>query len=144
MILSDTVKLKEYQEDPDMLLAVMHRIAEGYQINSDLRLTWLENRPKKHRERLNHTEAILCFVHSATLVAAHLNMLESQSQLPQEARDLAFSETLGAISASLPGGALTLMTRLRTLLADEEVLEIAILRDCETVTPACTLRGSNV
>nr|XP_014087312.1 dedicator of cytokinesis protein 7 isoform X2 [Bactrocera oleae] len=82
MILSDTVKMKEYQEDPEMLLDLMHRIAKGYQNNPDLRLTWLENMAKKHRERANHTEAAMCYVHSAALVAEYLSMLESQTHLP--------------------------------------------------------------
>ncbi|CAD7079957.1 unnamed protein product [Hermetia illucens] len=82
MILSDTVKMKEYQEDPEMLLDLMHRIAKGYQNNPDLRLTWLENMAKKHKERANHTEAAMCYVHSAALVAEYLSMLESQTHLP--------------------------------------------------------------
>lgn len=82
MILSDTVKMKEYQEDPEMLLDLMHRIAKGYQNSPDLRLTWLENMAKKHMERQNHTEAAMCFVHSAALVAEYLSMLESQPHLP--------------------------------------------------------------
>ncbi|XP_059617297.1 dedicator of cytokinesis protein 7 [Phlebotomus argentipes] len=82
MILSDTVKMKEYQEDPEMLLDLMHRIAKGYQNSPDLRLTWLENMAKKHMERANHTEAAMCYVHSAALVAEYLSMLESQKHLP--------------------------------------------------------------
>ncbi|KAL5279484.1 DOCK6 family protein [Megaselia abdita] len=82
MILSDTVKMKEYQEDPEMLLDLMHRIAKGYQNNPDLRLTWLENMAKKHKERKNHTEAGMCYVHSAALAAEYLSMLESQAHLP--------------------------------------------------------------
>lgn len=82
MILSDTVKMKEYQEDPEMLLDLMNRIAKGYQNNPDLRLTWLENMAKKHRERANHTEAAMCYVHAASLVSEYLSMLESQKHLP--------------------------------------------------------------
>ncbi|EDW04302.1 GH11724 [Drosophila grimshawi] len=82
MILSDTVKMKEYQEDPEMLLDLMNRIAKGYQNNPDLRLTWLENMAKKHRERSNHTEAAMCYVHAAALVSEYLSMLESQTHLP--------------------------------------------------------------
>ncbi|XP_035909573.1 dedicator of cytokinesis protein 7 [Anopheles stephensi] len=82
MILSDTVKMKEYQEDPEMLLDLMNRIAKGYQNSPDLRLTWLENMAKKHTERANHTEAAMCYVHSAALVAEYLSMLESQTHLP--------------------------------------------------------------
>ncbi|CAM6031703.1 unnamed protein product, partial [Sphagnum compactum] len=82
MILSDTVKMKEYQEDPEMLLDLMNRIAKGYQNSPDLRLTWLENMAKKHNERNNYTEAAMCYVHSASLVAEYLSMLDSQNHLP--------------------------------------------------------------
>lgn len=50
MILSDTVKMKEFQEDPEMLLDLMYRIAKGYQNSPDLRLTWLQNMASKHTE----------------------------------------------------------------------------------------------
>ena len=50
MILSDTVKMKEFQEDPEMLLDLMYRIAKGYQTSPDLRLTWLQNMASKHSE----------------------------------------------------------------------------------------------
>ncbi|KAK6180566.1 hypothetical protein SNE40_012697 [Patella caerulea] len=50
MILSDTVKMKEFQEDPEMLLDLMYRIAKGYQTSPDLRLTWLQNMAGKHSE----------------------------------------------------------------------------------------------
>lgn len=50
MILSDTVKMKEFQEDPEMLLDLMYRIAKGYQTSPDLRLTWLQNMAAKHSE----------------------------------------------------------------------------------------------
>lgn len=50
MILSDTVKMKEFQEDPEMLLDLMYRIAKGYQNSPDLRLTWLHTMATKHSE----------------------------------------------------------------------------------------------
>lgn len=50
MILSDTVKMKEFQEDPEMLMDLMYRIAKGYQTSPDLRLTWLANMAQKHTE----------------------------------------------------------------------------------------------
>lgn len=37
MILSDTVKMKEYANDYEMTLDLMYRIAKGYQNNPDLR-----------------------------------------------------------------------------------------------------------
>ncbi|XP_077186092.1 dedicator of cytokinesis protein 6 isoform X3 [Paroedura picta] len=82
MILSDTVKMKEHQEDPDMLIDLMYRIAKGYQPSPDLRLTWLKNMAAKHSERGNHAEAAQCLVHSAALVAEYLSMLEDCLYLP--------------------------------------------------------------
>ncbi|XP_063219662.1 dedicator of cytokinesis protein 7 [Bacillus rossius redtenbacheri] len=82
MILSDTVKMKEFQEDPEMLLDLMYRIAKGYQNSPDLRLTWLANMAQKNAERNNHTEAAMCLVHSAALVMEYLHMLEDQVHLP--------------------------------------------------------------
>ncbi|XP_068095450.1 dedicator of cytokinesis protein 7 isoform X12 [Hyperolius riggenbachi] len=82
MILSDTVKMKEHQEDPEMLIDLMYRIAKGYQASPDLRLTWLQNMAGKHSERGNHAESAQCLVHSAALVAEYLSMLEDRKYLP--------------------------------------------------------------
>ncbi|XP_069184987.1 dedicator of cytokinesis protein 7 isoform X14 [Procambarus clarkii] len=82
MILSDTVKMKEYQEDPEMLLDLMYRIARGYQNSPDLRLTWLANMAQKHSERGQHAEAAMCLIHSAALVSEYLYMLEDCPHLP--------------------------------------------------------------
>uniref|UniRef100_A0A8C8EWD7 Dedicator of cytokinesis 7 n=1 Tax=Oncorhynchus tshawytscha TaxID=74940 RepID=A0A8C8EWD7_ONCTS len=72
MILSDTVKMKEHQEDPEMLIDLMYRIAKGYQTSPDLRLTWMQNMAGKHSERTNHAEAAQCLVHSAALDRKYL------------------------------------------------------------------------
>ncbi|XP_017773052.1 PREDICTED: dedicator of cytokinesis protein 7 [Nicrophorus vespilloides] len=88
MILSDTVKMKEFQEDPEMLLDLMYRIAKGYQNSPDLRLTWLANMAQKHMERGNYCEAGMCLVHSAALVAEYLAMLEPLPHLPAGAAAL--------------------------------------------------------
>uniref|UniRef100_A0A4W3IFN6 Dedicator of cytokinesis 7 n=1 Tax=Callorhinchus milii TaxID=7868 RepID=A0A4W3IFN6_CALMI len=82
MILSDTVKMKEHQEDPEMLIDLMYRIAKGYQTSPDLRLTWLQNMAGKHMENSNRAEAAQCQVHAAALVAEYLSMLEDRKHLP--------------------------------------------------------------
>ncbi|XP_061192678.1 dedicator of cytokinesis protein 7-like isoform X2 [Saccostrea echinata] len=87
MILSDTVKMKEFQEDPEMLLDLMYRIAKGYQNSPDLRLTWLQNMASKHSERNNHAEAAHCLVHAAGLIAEYLYMIEDKPYLPVGAVD---------------------------------------------------------
>lgn len=44
--------MKEYSQDPDMLMDLMYRVAKGYQQTSspDLRLAWLENMARKHSQ----------------------------------------------------------------------------------------------
>uniref|UniRef100_A0A7N8WXE6 Dedicator of cytokinesis 7 n=1 Tax=Mastacembelus armatus TaxID=205130 RepID=A0A7N8WXE6_9TELE len=76
------MKMKEHQEDPEMLIDLMYRIAKGYQTSPDLRLTWLQNMAGKHSERKNYAEAAQCLVHSAALVAEYLSMLEDRKYLP--------------------------------------------------------------
>ncbi|XP_040842271.1 dedicator of cytokinesis protein 6 isoform X2 [Ochotona curzoniae] len=82
MILTDTVKMKAYQEDPDMLMDLMYRIARGYQGSPDLRLTWLQNMAGKHAQLGNHAEAAQCMVHAAALVAEYLALVEDSRHLP--------------------------------------------------------------
>uniref|UniRef100_A0A6Q2XG36 Dedicator of cytokinesis 8 n=1 Tax=Esox lucius TaxID=8010 RepID=A0A6Q2XG36_ESOLU len=81
-ILSDTVKMREFQEDPEMLMDLMYRIAKGYQTSPDLRLTWLHNMAEKHKNRKCFTESAMCLVHAAALVAEYLSMLEDHKYLP--------------------------------------------------------------
>ncbi|XP_038558970.1 dedicator of cytokinesis protein 8 isoform X2 [Micropterus salmoides] len=81
-ILSDTVKMREFQEDPEMLMDLMYRIAKGYQTSPDLRLTWLQNMAEKHNNRKCFTESAMCLVHAAALVAEYLSMLEDHKYLP--------------------------------------------------------------
>uniref|UniRef100_A0A665X5S7 Dedicator of cytokinesis 8 n=1 Tax=Echeneis naucrates TaxID=173247 RepID=A0A665X5S7_ECHNA len=81
-ILSDTVKMREFQEDHEMLMDLMYRIAKGYQTSPDLRLTWLQNMAEKHNNRKCYTESAMCLVHAAALVAEYLSMLEDHKYLP--------------------------------------------------------------
>uniref|UniRef100_A0A8C9J3E1 Dedicator of cytokinesis 8 n=1 Tax=Piliocolobus tephrosceles TaxID=591936 RepID=A0A8C9J3E1_9PRIM len=81
-ILYDTVKMREFQEDPEMLMDLMYRIAKSYQASPDLRLTWLQNMAEKHTKKKCYTEAAMCLVHAAALVAEYLSMLEDHSYLP--------------------------------------------------------------
>uniref|UniRef100_A0A5S6QDK1 Dedicator of cytokinesis protein 7 n=1 Tax=Trichuris muris TaxID=70415 RepID=A0A5S6QDK1_TRIMR len=85
MILSDTVKMKEFQHDFEMLTDLMYRIAKGYQTSPNLRLTWLHNLLQKHIERSNFSEAAMCCVHSAALAAEYMYMLEDVPYLPRGA-----------------------------------------------------------
>ena len=56
-ILSDTVKMREFNDDPEMLVDLMHRIANCYQNSPDMRLIWLQNMAQKHLQHQNLVEA---------------------------------------------------------------------------------------
>lgn len=64
------------------LLSPSFRIAKGYQTSPDLRLTWLQNMAEKHNNKKCYTEAAMCLVHAAALVAEYLSMLEDHKYLP--------------------------------------------------------------
>ena len=107
LILSDTVKMKEYHDDPEMLMDLMYRIAKGklnfsknnfriftkitkkilcinigYQNSPDLRLTWLETMAAKHDSQQHYAEAAMCKIHCAALVSEYLHMLEDRQYMP--------------------------------------------------------------
>ncbi|CAI8007936.1 Dedicator of cytokinesis protein 7 [Geodia barretti] len=81
-ILLDTVKMQEFQDDPEMLMDLMYRISKGYKNSPDLRLTWLQAMAEKNSQMKNHTEAAMCLVHAAALVSEYLYLLEGKSYLP--------------------------------------------------------------
>lgn len=81
-ILSDTVKMKEFLDDPEMIIDLMYRIANCYQSSPDMRLTWLQNMAQKHLERQNLVEAGQCLIHAAALVAEYLAIIENRAYLP--------------------------------------------------------------
>ena len=82
MILSDTVKMKEYEDDQEMKMDLMYRIAKGYQNNPDLRLTWLESMAKNNENHEHFAEAAMCKVHCAALISEYLHMLEDRKYMP--------------------------------------------------------------
>uniref|UniRef100_A0A9J2PJV5 Dedicator of cytokinesis protein 7 n=1 Tax=Ascaris lumbricoides TaxID=6252 RepID=A0A9J2PJV5_ASCLU len=90
MILSDTVKMKEYTNDFEMLIDLMYRVAKGYQNNPDLRLTWLINMANKHAARENAAEAAECMLHASALAAEYISMRHHEPYLPKGA--VAFAE----------------------------------------------------
>jgi hypothetical protein len=82
IILCDTVKMKEHLNDSEMLIDLMHRIANCYQNNPDLRLQWLQNMAQKHLKCNSLIEAGQCLIHAAALVAEYLNIYENKAYLP--------------------------------------------------------------
>ncbi|CAD5111868.1 DgyrCDS1134 [Dimorphilus gyrociliatus] len=71
-IITNTVKLKEVKNDPEMLDDLMHRIAFSYQTSPHLRLTWLLSLAVKHAEREEFAEEGECYLHASGLVIEYL------------------------------------------------------------------------
>ncbi|CAI4226264.1 unnamed protein product [Auanema sp. JU1783] len=87
MILSDTVKMKEYANDYEMTMDLMYRVAKGYQNNPDLRLTWLLNMASRHTEKGLQCEAGQCLLHASALAAEYIAMTTTAGYLPSGAVD---------------------------------------------------------
>ncbi|CAJ0919907.1 unnamed protein product, partial [Mesorhabditis belari] len=87
MILSDTVKMKEFANDFHMTIDLMYRVAKGYQNNPDLRVTWLLNMASRQADAGLHAESALCIIHAAALVAEYLAMTNIEEYYPKGAVD---------------------------------------------------------
>uniref|UniRef100_A0A1I7WWD4 DOCKER domain-containing protein n=1 Tax=Heterorhabditis bacteriophora TaxID=37862 RepID=A0A1I7WWD4_HETBA len=94
MILSDTVKMKEFANDFEMTMDLMYRIAKGYQNNPDLRysivliegkLTWLLNMSSRHEDKELYCEAGQCMLHAAALAAEYIAMTTTDGYMPRGA-----------------------------------------------------------
>ncbi|VDM56495.1 unnamed protein product, partial [Angiostrongylus costaricensis] len=79
MILSDTVKLKEFANDFEMTIDLMYRVAKGYQTNPDLRFV--------AHDRELYCEAGQCMLHAAALAAEYIAMVTTDGFMPRGAVD---------------------------------------------------------
>ncbi|KAJ3342355.1 Dedicator of cytokinesis protein 8 [Gonapodya sp. JEL0774] len=68
----DSVHMSKYRHDSEMLGDILYRIAKGYITSPDLRLAYLGKLGDVHIEASAHSEAALCRLHQAKLVAEFL------------------------------------------------------------------------
>ena len=71
-ILIDTEQMKLYEHDPEMLIDLQYRVADSYSNAPELRITWLESMARIHIAQGNWSEAAMCVVHGAGIVAERL------------------------------------------------------------------------
>lgn len=71
-ILIDTEQMKRYEHDPEMLIDLQYRVADSYSNAPELRITWLESMARIHIAQGNWSEAAMCVVHGAGIVAERL------------------------------------------------------------------------
>ncbi|XP_026519863.1 dedicator of cytokinesis protein 10 [Notechis scutatus] len=71
-VLMATAQMKEHEKDPEMLVDLQYSLANSYASNPELRRTWLESMAKIHARNGDLSEAAMCYVHIAALIAEYL------------------------------------------------------------------------
>uniref|UniRef100_A0A670Z948 Dedicator of cytokinesis 11 n=1 Tax=Pseudonaja textilis TaxID=8673 RepID=A0A670Z948_PSETE len=72
-VLMATAQMKEHEKDPEMLVDLHFSLAKSYASTPELRKTWLDSMAKIHVKNGDFSEAAMCYVHVAALVAEFLH-----------------------------------------------------------------------
>ncbi|KAI5737707.1 hypothetical protein M8J76_015984 [Diaphorina citri] len=78
-VLMATAQMKELHHDPEVLSDLHHSLANSYASTPELRFTWLETMTRNHVKDLNYSEAAMCQLHIAALMAQYLKLKGVQS-----------------------------------------------------------------
>ncbi|XP_042312819.1 dedicator of cytokinesis protein 9 isoform X5 [Sceloporus undulatus] len=71
-VLMATAQMKEHENDPEMLVDLQYSLAKSYASTPELRKTWLDSMARIHVKNGDLSEAAICYVHVAALVAEYL------------------------------------------------------------------------
>ncbi|XP_042194969.1 dedicator of cytokinesis protein 10 isoform X2 [Callorhinchus milii] len=71
-VLMATAQMKEHEKDPEMLIDLQYSLANSYASTPELRMTWLESMAKIHIRNGDLSEAAMCYIHIAALIAEYL------------------------------------------------------------------------
>uniref|UniRef100_A0A3P8UYR1 Dedicator of cytokinesis 9b n=1 Tax=Cynoglossus semilaevis TaxID=244447 RepID=A0A3P8UYR1_CYNSE len=71
-VLMATEQMKEHENDPEMLVDLQYSLAKSYTSTPELRKTWLDSMARIHNKNRDLSEAAMCYVHVAALVAEYL------------------------------------------------------------------------
>ncbi|CAF0753904.1 unnamed protein product, partial [Didymodactylos carnosus] len=69
-------QLSSYEDNDEMYIDLLYKIAQSYTSTSELRKTWLECMARKHQKQQNYAEVGHCYLHIAALVAEYLKRRE--------------------------------------------------------------------
>ncbi|XP_035392551.1 dedicator of cytokinesis protein 11 isoform X3 [Electrophorus electricus] len=72
-VLMATAQMREHEKDPEMLLDLQYSLARSYASTPELRRTWLDSMARAHLKNGDCSEAAMCYVHIAALVAEYLH-----------------------------------------------------------------------
>ncbi|XP_070400085.1 dedicator of cytokinesis protein 9 isoform X6 [Nothobranchius furzeri] len=71
-VLMATAQMKEHERDPEMLVDLQYSLAKSYASTPELRKTWLDSMARIHVKNGDLSEAAMCYIHVAALVAEYL------------------------------------------------------------------------
>ncbi|XP_078789069.1 dedicator of cytokinesis protein 9 isoform X11 [Oryzias latipes] len=71
-VLMATEQMKDHENDPEMLVDLQYSLAKSYTSTPELRKTWLDSMARIHNKNSDLSEAAMCYVHVAALVAEYL------------------------------------------------------------------------
>ncbi|XP_023185269.1 dedicator of cytokinesis protein 9-like isoform X3 [Xiphophorus maculatus] len=71
-VLMATEQMKEHENDPEMLVDLQYSLAKSYTSTPELRKTWLDSMARIHNKNGDLSEAAMCYIHVAALVAEYL------------------------------------------------------------------------
>nr|XP_033814570.1 dedicator of cytokinesis protein 10 isoform X3 [Geotrypetes seraphini] len=95
-VLMATAQMKEHEKDPEMLVDLQYSLANSYASTPELRRTWLESMAKIHARNGDLSEAAMCYIHIAALIAEYLKRkgywktenIHTSSTLPEDVQVL--------------------------------------------------------
>ncbi|XP_063772080.1 dedicator of cytokinesis protein 10 isoform X4 [Pseudophryne corroboree] len=101
-VLMATAQMKEHEKDPEMLVDLQYSLANSYASTPELRRTWLESMAKIHARNGDLSEAAMCYVHIAALIAEYLKRKGYwKTEISQAPSMLLEEETLSDYNALL-------------------------------------------
>ncbi|XP_063703194.1 dedicator of cytokinesis protein 9 isoform X3 [Culicoides brevitarsis] len=73
-VLMATAQMQSHQQDQERLLELQHSLANSYASTPELRHTWLVSMARNHEQNGNLSEAAMCHLHIAALMAEYLKL----------------------------------------------------------------------
>lgn len=73
-VLMATAQMQAHQMDPERMLELQHSLANSYASTPELRHTWLVTMARNHEQNGNISEAAMCHLHIAALMAEYLKL----------------------------------------------------------------------
>nr|XP_032830786.1 dedicator of cytokinesis protein 9-like isoform X3 [Petromyzon marinus] len=71
-VLTATLQMKEHERDSEMMVDLQHSLATSYAGMAELRKAWLESMARMHERNGDLSEAAMCHIHIAALMAKYL------------------------------------------------------------------------